>query len=83
MTRISKLALVAVGAIGIASPAFAQSSQHRVAIHKVHRHTVVARESGANAFDMVPGGAGGSVFSPAANGGGSIGYNENLRRDQW
>jgi hypothetical protein len=83
MIRISKLALVAVAAMGAASPVFAQSSQHRVGIHKVHHHTVVARESGFNAFAMVPGGAGGSAFSPAANGGGSVGYNENLRRDQW
>jgi hypothetical protein len=83
MTRISKLALVAVAAMGVASPVLAQSSQHRIGIHKVYRHTVVARQSGFNAFAMVPGGAGSSAFSPAANGGGSVGYNENLRRDQW
>lgn len=83
MIRFSKLALVAIAVVGIASPVFAQSSQHRVAMHKVHRHTVVAPESGINAFAMAPGGADGSVFSPAATGGGSVGYNENLRRDQW
>jgi hypothetical protein len=83
MTRISTLALIAVATVGIAAPAFAQSSQHRVGLHHVHRQTVVARDNGLNAFAMVPGGAGGSAFSPAATGGGSIGYNENLRRDQW
>jgi hypothetical protein len=83
MNRIFRLALIGLTAAGIAAPAFAQSSQHRVGLHKVHRQTVVTRDSGINAFAMVPGGAGGSAFSPAANGGGSIGYNENLRRDQW
>lgn len=82
MIRISTLALIAIAAAGIASPVLAQSSQHRVGMHKVHRHAVVARQSGFNAFAAVPGG-GDSVFSPAANGGGSIGYNENIRRDQW
>jgi hypothetical protein len=52
----------------------------------VVRHVRVkaaAHRSGRNAFAMVPDGASGSAFSPAATGGGSIGYNENLRRDQW
>jgi hypothetical protein len=44
--------------------------------------SVAARQSELNAFAMVPGGEGGT-FSPAANGGGSVGYNEYLRRDQW
>lgn len=83
MIRMSRLALIAIAAASIAAPAFAQSSQHRVGLHKVHRQTVVARDSGLNTFAMVPAGAGGSVFSPAATGGGSIGYNENLRRNQW
>jgi len=68
MTRVIKLALIAVAVAGIASPSFAKS-----------RHHTVAAQSGFSAFAMVPGGA----FSPAANGGGSIGYNENLRRDAW
>jgi hypothetical protein len=103
MIRISRLALIAVAAAGIASPALAQSfdpdvgtgnivpfsvgpataSVTKVAVHKIRHRTVAARQSGANAFAMVPGSAGGSAFSPAANGGGSVGYNENLRRDQW
>lgn len=107
MIRISRLALIAVAAAGIASPALAQSfdpdvgtgnlvpssvgpatapvavHQKRVAMHKAPRHTVAARQSGLNAFAMTPAGEGGSAFSPAATGGGSIGYNENLRRDAW
>lgn len=72
MNRICKLALVAIAAAGIAAPAFAQSY-----------HTPVAHQSGRNAFAMVPAGDGGSAFNPAATGGGSFGYNENLRRNQW
>jgi hypothetical protein len=72
MNRIAKLALIAIAAAGIAAPAFAQSY-----------HSPGSHQSGRNAFAMVPGGAAGSALSPAATGGGSIGYNENLRRDQW
>jgi hypothetical protein len=58
--------------------------QHkRIAVLKVLHRSAAARQNGFNAFAMVPAGAGGSAFSAAANGGGSIGYNENLRRDQW
>jgi hypothetical protein len=42
----------------------------------------VARRSGLTAFARVPGAAAGS-FSAQATGGGSTGYNENLRTDQW
>jgi hypothetical protein len=71
MKRIGKLALIAIAAAGIAAPAFAQS------------YHPAAHQNGRNAFAMVPGSASGSALSPAATGGGSIGYNENLRRDQW
>lgn len=93
MINTSRLALIAVATVNIASPALAQSfdrnagmstvQQHRVAIHKARRHVVVARQNGFNAFAMVPGSADGSSLSPAATGGGSLGYNENLRHDQW
>lgn len=105
MSRIFKLALVAVGAVGIAVPAFAQSfdpdvgttkimpfsvgpaagiaQQKTVAVRHVRRHAPPARQSGLNAFAMAPVSAGASDFSPAAVGGGSIGYNENLRRNAW
>jgi hypothetical protein len=45
------------------------------------RHTV-ARRSGRNAFAAVPHAASGSFGVPSLPGG-SIGYNENLRTDQW
>jgi hypothetical protein len=93
MINTSRLALIAVATVSIASPALAQSfdgnaamstvQQHRVAIHNVRRHAVAPRQNGFNAFAMVPGSADGSALSPAATGGGSLGYNENLRRDQW
>lgn len=73
MTRICKLALIAVAAVSVASPVLAQS-QHRVAMHK---------GGGLDAFAMAPGAPGGSAFSPAGTGGGSIGYNEHLRHDTW
>jgi hypothetical protein len=80
MSSISRLALIAVAIAGIAAPAFAQS-YHSVAPHA--RINAAAVQSGRSAFAMVPAGGGGSVLSPAATGGGSVGYNENLRRDQW
>ena len=50
----------------------------------VHQqHQLAARQNGLNAFAMVPGVGGSSPFSPEANGGGSLGYNENLRTDNW
>jgi hypothetical protein len=44
------------------------------------QNQTVARQSGLNAFAMVSGAASGSD-NPAATGGGSVGYNENLRTD--
>jgi hypothetical protein len=43
---------------------------------------VLTPRSGLSAFARVPGGASGS-FGSQLFGGGSIGYNENLRIDQW
>lgn len=44
------------------------------------QNQTAARQSGLNAFAMVSGSASGSE-APAATGGGSVGYNENLRTD--
>jgi hypothetical protein len=55
----------------------------RVAARTVRHGSGAARRSGLNAFAMVPAAGGGSAFSPAATGGGSVGYNENLRADTW
>lgn len=66
-------------------PAIVASTMHpaTVAVHRARRHAIATRQSGFNAFAMVPRGDGGGAFNPAATGGGSVGYNENLRRDQW
>jgi hypothetical protein len=66
-------------------PASVQSTVHpmRVATRTVRHRPGSARQSGLNAFAMAPAAEGGSAFSPAATGGGSVGYNENLRTDTW
>jgi hypothetical protein len=61
------IGIAAIVAVGFASPAFARG------------HAVTAYDSGVNAFGM----AYGRDFTPPANGGGSFGYNESLRRDEW
>jgi hypothetical protein len=102
MTKIAKLSFIgAVLAVGIASPAFAQSFDPEAGTGNVlgfnsvqtvpqapqaHRATVrptrlAARRSGVNAFAMVPGAAGGTAYDPAATGGGSVGYNQNIRNE--
>ena len=66
------IGIAAIVAVGFASPAFAQ------------RPPVTVYDSGADAYAMVPGYGGGAYsFVPPANGGGSFGYNQNLRRDEW
>jgi len=40
-------------------------------------------QRGLDACAMVPASAGGSAFSPVVGGGGSVGYNEYLRRGAW
>lgn len=57
--------------------------QHRIAPRRTHRRAVAASPSGLNAFAMVPAFQGGSAFDASLTGGGSSGYNENLRRDDW
>jgi hypothetical protein len=86
VTKISKLALIAaIALVGMGSTTFAQSSNPNSGIgaHSARHHKMSPRQGGMSAFDMVPGSAGGSVFSPALTGGGSAGYNENLRQDTW
>ncbi len=99
MTKIAKLSFIgAVLAVGIASPAFAQSFDPEAGTGNVlgfnsvqtapqaQRATarptrLAARRSGVNAFAMVPGAAGGTAYDPAATGGGSVGYNQNIRNE--
>jgi hypothetical protein len=68
MNRISRLAVIAIAAAAVATPALAQSFDPKF---------------GANAYALVPADDGGSALHPAATGGGSVGYNETLRRNQW
>lgn len=89
MNRIFPLAFVAVAAIGIAAPAFAKSFDPGVGAGNIVPFSVgpasrglSARQRGLGAFAVDPPGAGGSSLSPMATGGGSIGYNENLGRDE-
>jgi len=84
---ISKITLALVATIvagGIASPAFAQPHRHRdetgAGRHVARQHEYpAASRQGRNAFGM---GAGSSFHldpnSPAATGGGSLGYNRKL-----
>jgi hypothetical protein len=92
-------AAAAVAVLGIASPAAAQGfdadwgTGNVMATYYDHDGTlhmgtapqqkeVAAPRNGLNAFARIPGAASGSD-SPALTGGGSVGYNENLRTNQW
>jgi opacity protein-like surface antigen len=80
MANVSKLMLgAAIAAVSIASPALAA---HKAKPISAHQNGYVAQSnqgSGARAFASVPR----SVDDPAVTGGGSIGYNQNLRLNQW
>jgi hypothetical protein len=85
MIKKAKLALIVAVAALIASPALAQSFGHQsigremgarhAGAHDIHRNGLngYAMESGPQS-DV-------DSNSPAATGGGSIGYNENLRNE--
>jgi len=77
MTTKSKIAmLVTLAAIGVASPAFAQSFDPA----KERQKRVASRHEGLNALAMAPRAQRGSVSAdPANTGGGSLGYNEELK----
>jgi opacity protein-like surface antigen len=96
-SRLAVVAVVAATALATAlsSSAFAQSynpqvgmtnGQHRIP-HRVHvRGRMPARRSGLHAFaTTAPNALSPALnpYSPALNGGGSAGYNENLRTDTW
>jgi hypothetical protein len=83
MIRISSLALAAgLAAAAIASPAFAQSYAAAPATTTTaaasHHAKVAARQSGLNAFAMVPHQSSADPNDPALTGGGSAGYNRML-----
>lgn len=64
------IGIAAFVAVGFASPAFAQ-------------HAGTAYDRGLYAYGMVPLDGSDGSLAPPVTGGGSFGYNENLRRDQW
>jgi hypothetical protein len=65
-------------------PAAASSvvPQKQVAVRHVRHSTIAARQSGLNSFALVSGAQGGSLYDPAATGGGSVGYNNQNLREQ-
>jgi hypothetical protein len=99
MISKSKLFAIAVAAtVGMASPAFAEFLETGTAANNAEgglgnggygwtapqSGRFVNNRSGLNAYAMVPhSGAATGSFGAQATGGGSIGYNENLRTDQW
>jgi hypothetical protein len=95
MISKSKLAAIAfVAAVGAATPAFAQALQTGTAANRAQLYgwssapsQVVPfgrradRANGLSAYAMVPGSAFVMRHGPAALGGGSIGYNQYLLKD--
>lgn len=83
MANVSKVILgVAIAVVSIASPAFAQyasQSGPSISAHHSKHFRISSHRNGSRAFASVPR----SVDDPALTGGGSIGYNENLRLNQW
>jgi hypothetical protein len=94
---IATSAALGIAVLGAASPALAQSAwttgteSNRVAngyaspygggLYDHDAGFAPRHSSGLEAFAMVP--RAGGRFSQAADGGGSTGYNENLKTDQW
>jgi hypothetical protein len=99
ITKSKIAVVAAIAALSIASPALAQSFNgsngtgnelpsyydQNGGLHAgiaPQHDQIVAGRSGLNAFASVVRGVSNSD-SPAATGGGSVGYNEMLRDDQW
>ena len=91
MIKFSRLAVAAaVAATALSSSAFAQSydpqvgttaGHHGRMAHRTHvRAGAATPQSGLNAFGFT---TTSNPYSPALTGGGSAGYNENLRTDAW
>jgi hypothetical protein len=82
MTHLSKVALIAfAAAIGCASAALAQSSDSgKAAAHQNGRAAKAERQRALGAYGSLRSPTSGrpNPNSPAATGGGSIGYNTNL-----
>jgi hypothetical protein len=80
MANVSKVILgAAIAVVSIASPALAAHKGKPISAHQNGYVTQSSQRSGVRAFASVPR----SVDDPAVTGGGSIGYNQNLRLNQW
>jgi hypothetical protein len=80
MAKVTRVVLgVAIAAVSVASPALAAHRGKPIYAHQNGYVTQSNLGSGVRAFASVPR----SVDDPALTGGGSIGYNENLRLNQW
>jgi hypothetical protein len=80
MANVSKVILgVVIAAVSIASPALAAHKGKPTSAHQNGYVTQSSQGSGVRAFASVPR----SADDPAVTGGGSIGYNQNLRLNQW
>jgi len=99
LTKSKIAVVAAIAMLGLSSTAFAQafSSSYGTgnvqssyfdsngALHQgtaPQQNQIAVHRNGLNAFASVPRTAAGED-SPAATGGGSIGYNEMLQNDQW
>ena len=71
--------VLAIAAVGIASPALAAHKGKPISAQQNGYVTQNSQGSGVRAFASVPR----SVDDPAVTGGGSIGYNQSLRLNQW
>jgi hypothetical protein len=93
MITNTKLALIAaIAAVGIASPVFAQSFDPDMGTGNLVASSAGPAASqaenftsrGLQAYAMIPSAQPVSTsIDPAATGGGSRGYNENLLKNQW
>jgi hypothetical protein len=84
MTRISSCVVVtALFIVGVGSPGFAQSSYHsyRAGVYHTRQHNAAVRQNGLNSFGAVPS-IGGDGSAPTLTGGGSVGYNANVLKDE-
>jgi hypothetical protein len=80
MANVSKMILgAAIAAVSIASPAMAAHKGKPISAHQNGYVRQSGQGSGVRAFASVPR----SVDDPAVTGGGSIGYNQSLRLNQW
>lgn len=83
MSMVFKIILgTAIAAVSIASPALAHYGSGKAQLisgrHSAH-HRTAHYYSGSRSFAALPR----SIDDPALTGGGSVGYNENLRVNHW